>query len=1697
MLNKFAQGYLADSHNVICLDPSTSATFDERYIDFRDLFLTQADAIKAGASGTAPYGKILPRLKSFANDKLLSSDSENGRLPINDIILKSLVKSHSNATSMLQFDGNIFSYVSHENISEMNWIDVRASNFRIEHVDSVGKPLDIMKPHPSDAHVLDNVITLGTGSMKMRGVVSLLVSLEGDAMHLNNENIDISLEVQNAEVFAAIMAKVDKLAFLRFPLRDFMNPFCWLATIPTRGKNEIETHIGASLNVSAALAGLNFSAAELRLGVDCINCTSPGMKELPILLDILESIGTTSHIINKAILNTIELLEGDYLQNEVDQALIEAEMRCPHSPSFNKNVELSNFSMFNTPPSLTSKLSELFLFFGSLSVEVMTVVAAFDQLALKEDATNPSSGQDSLATLENIRLVNFYDPIGGFESFCGMVLDEINGILGATIADPNGHKVGIDRPDLGVNVLLRSTLLKEDTSHTINANVPIANGISLTSVRIDGLDTLIFFHALKPLANQTVQNQFTWASLKVEMVFAIEINTPTEHTFSNERFQSPSHNSSATRSQVNYIKVETTLEGVKATVDILLAIDEDKLGSLQLGSILHINQIIPCLLSTISAVDIAQLLLTVEAMDTPLITGFISSDIEESLARATDAIFNKYRSELVQYIPLAFRKMIRSTLSTMAHEYLADPNNIMCSDPFFTAVYEEKYIDFRDLLLTQVEASNAGANGRAPYGKLFSALKHHFNNKFLLVDPKTGIPQINELLVQPLTKEQSNTTGTLVLKSDFWGKTYSFGIPGLSGKAELRASNASFENIDSFASPLSFMQPRKANGHILENMATLGAQPKPIRAKTRLFFALDGIDLKIKNEVDLSIEVDEAEIFASIMAKVDQNAFSGFPLLDLMNPFCWLATIPAPAIDVYGLRVGGASSITASLADLNISITQLRLFIDCVDCDSPDIEELSTMLSSQEAISDTTRLANKLILDAVELLKGEFVQGRVDRMLNEAKKRCPHDPAYDQTYANLEYPPLNFSFSDRTDKIMFRVSIVLISILCMAMTASLLLKYCRKLSHARWLNTLPEEDIIKIHAEQIHVQNKENHLNVSTKAMACSNCVPLTVRVTMPFIILGNVMLFLSGHLNLAATLHAKVQIAGQYFTINDLFEFSMGKSIISIWVTDAKVMAIVIFVFSGVWPYTKQLITFILWFVPPSHVGIGRRGSILLWLDTFAKFSFVDILVLVISLAAFRVSLKSPALAFLPQDFYSVELMLIPLWGFYSNMIAQIISQISSHFIIHYHNKIVDSAIHVESQTADHTCLIDEVNIDNINPSCERDTIELQNYGFHESCEIGNLEHKNNDFRSQAADQTCFIDEVNIDNINPSCERDNIVLQNYAFHESCERGTLKHNKNDFREPLRKHVYKLAQSSEQQQHVKVRAWVSYGLLAHGILVVALFVLGCVEPSISIDLLGIIGAAVETGQDHAAIQHHSIFSLIQLIMDEARYLDTSGNYVGLGSLSALLVLTTFIAPLLQTASLLFTWYTPLTFKVRKRFMLLIRILQAWQYVEIFLVSIFIAIWNLSEAPSLIIKDFCGSLDDMVSSLVYYGILSSSDGQCFSFRAKVEGGVYVLLSASILLEVLTQFVKSAEKQLRGETMEEINVPKGHSITDLAGIQTVALKIKPGPLRFTDCFGCLLKTAYPTGDSDYSISCISDGSSFIVEADDIATAQDLYEK
>lgn len=150
------------------------------------------------------------------------------------------------------------------------------------------------------------------------------------------------------------------------------------------------------------------------------------------------------------------------------------------------------------------------------------------------------------------------------------------------------------------------------------------------------------------------------------------------------------------------------------------------------------------------------------------------------------------------------------------------------------------------------------------------------------------------------------------------------------------------------------------------------------------------------------------------------------------------------------------------------------------------------------------------------------------------------------------------------------------------------------------------------------------------------------------------------------------------------------------------------------------------------------------------------------------------------------------------------------------------------------------------------------------------------------------------------------------------------------------------------------------------------------------------------------------------MEQARFLDTGRYYLGLGILASLLIITTLLVPILQVWVLVRQWLAPLSQKGRRRVHVAIECLAAWQYVEVYIVSLIITSWQIGSVSNFMVNNYCSSLSPTLSSMAYYGIIDPADAQCFRVEAQVEKGVYVLIVAAIFLGWINQFITKAAQQ-----------------------------------------------------------------------------------
>ena len=1219
-----------------------------------------------------------------------------------------------------------------------------------------------------------------------------------------------------------------------------------------------------------------------------------------------------------------------------------------------------------------------------------TIASVLNKYLVEENDKDPFQVEHGLNDTNQSTLVNFQKPKDGISIAVGVFLQKLSQVLTkqSTNSDTGAQ-------DLGINQLLRQYVLDDNGTFLINAsNVGIPNNgellhiqgnttltlVAVEKIQLAGLDNFTRLEPLTYFGRYTLATNFSLDRIFLNVDLRIE-------------FSSENQNGETIKVTENVTFV-LQVGQIEVTAAVLLAIDYKLLGALQLGSLLELNNILPCLISTLVAFDIPQLHVSVESIQTPSIRGFDSPGLNLLAVTLIEGLFELYDDAIASALPIFLATTMKGLLASTFRDFIQNaPDH--CSVPIVPTDLE--FVDFRELLLPVSDAISYGGKGSSTFGDLGLLIHSVVQTELVTTDLTTGLPKVNTGLINPLTLAQSNVTGTFSYPGNLLAINQEISVEDLAANIRFKVSDARIEFLNTIRNPLQLIAPVKQEPYLLDNVITFGANTVPLRLSARVLLEVIGDgDLNLYNEATLSLNLTHASAELTVLLKIASELLIIFPIRDILNINCWLSTIPAPALDVHGLRIDNLS-ISAAIQHVEFNLEKIALDIHCLKCSSPLLQNISDLLT--DTADDATNSAHNVLDYVKTLLEGEFLQTQVDRLINEAPMKCPHSPEFVDAPISLKFQPLNNDID--SDSLSFLLTLVgtTLGIVLLLVVINYILKTIVRRRNVLWLRSLPSQKIIRIYCHQIHRKERENLLDEITSSMFSNSEIPILIRWLMPLIILGNAAFFLSGHLSVGGTVIVKVNFAGQELTIADFFEFSIAQSILDLWNTGGKAIAILILLFSGVWPYTKLLITLIFWFLPPCRLSVTRRGSILGLLDALAKWSTIDIFVLVISLIAFRISVTSPTLTYLPSNFYSVNLLVVPLWGLYANLIAQLLSQVTSHCIIHYHRKIIQ-------------CVLERHDFP--------EQFDSSDVGEGEFGEIGN----------------CSVPVVTSD----SDRRDKLSEQSFARP---HRG-------------------------DSDGLYIRPGVNVALMITGALFVALTVVGCSIPCFALERLGILGILIESGQDfQQAITEYSVFSIVNVLLNEAAFLGTAKDWIGMISISLVFVLTVLVVPLLQCLLLFYHWCVPTSRHRRSRVVVLVEICQAWQYLEVFVIAVMLSAWQLGPISEFLINSYCDSLQSTFSTLVYFGIIATEDSQCFKVRASIAPGTYTLIVAAFILNLVNTFVMKAvahyerdcaareEVMIEAMKLDEISM----SLNEGGDVEEVIAKIQLIGTLFTDEFRWLL--------------------------------------
>lgn len=216
---------------------------------------------------------------------------------------------------------------------------------------------------------------------------------------------------------------------------------------------------------------------------------------------------------------------------------------------------------------------------------------------------------------------------------------------------------------------------------------------------------------------------------------------------------------------------------------------------------------------------------------------------------------------------------------------------------------------------------------------------------------------------------------------------------------------------------------------------------------------------------------------------------------------------------------------------------------------------------------------------------------------------------------------------------------------------------------------------------------------------------------------------------------------------------------------------------------------------------------------------------------------------------------------------------------------------------------------------------------------------------------------------------------------------------------------------DEVQQLRVRAWVNPAIVMMSVLAIGALIAGCILPSFSFDASGIIADVIPAD---LLIEKHSVFSLAQLLMSEARFIGTATKVFGIGLITAFFLATVVAVPVLHLGTLLIQWFNPLQRVHMKKMHHVSELLQAWQYTEVFLLSSIACSIQLTGVSDFLIGRYCEILGNAIEMLVNVGLVEVDGKTCYAVTGSIEYGAVLLLTAVILVGSLRLFVAEAADQ-----------------------------------------------------------------------------------
>jgi hypothetical protein len=465
-------------------------------------------------------------------------------------------------------------------------------------------------------------------------------------------------------------------------------------------------------------------------------------------------------------------------------------------------------------------------------------------------------------------------------------------------------------------------------------------------------------------------------------------------------------------------------------------------------------------------------------------------------------------------------------------------------------------------------------------------------------------------------------------------------------------------------------------------------------------------DMNIHNDVNLEVGLDTLAFYVPILLKMAEEAFLSFPVRSMNNVYCWLALLP-PSHASFVNSSENRSGI--ALKDFVWNYENVSMDLNCTECTSPQIPDLFKQLyeTGEDEYDQIEEVANRVV-------EGDAVQNVFTRILGTSSALCPHSAEYDPeaVVPNLLYTgePTTVADAEGRDPNATFFSVAFVSFGTLVLLCFIVARIVIRCKNKKWKGSLSDEGKKLLKQLEERERERDEYLDQTMGSLFNSMFIPAHIRWGVPVVLVLNMCLFVVAHVATSFSIAMHVQLAGDEFQIEDIFQFNFADGLRNTYENGGYEMAIVLLIFVGIWPYLRCMTCLILWFVPPKWLPANHRERMLVWIDAMNKLTVRDIFKFLVIIAILFIFIGGPYVWDEAKGtLYAITIIAVPGPAVYCGIAAMILSRVSSVWFVDYHNRSMDAAAQAYHQ--DRLSPISYGIVDTTEPDYEEDMKEEEDY--------------------------------------------------------------------------------------------------------------------------------------------------------------------------------------------------------------------------------------------------------------------------------------------------------------------------------------------------------------------------------------------------